>query len=144
MAGKIYKAELEQIKGSTLWAKTASGHSFVIDTSTLVGGHESAPSPFELFLASLAGCSSMDVISLLKKFGVHYNRYRVEIEAERAEEHPRVPTKVKIKYIFYGKSIDKELIEKAITLSQEKYCSLSAVVKKTAPIEWEYEIRTEE
>lgn len=143
MSGKIYRAELSQIDGSTLWAKTSSGHSFVIDTSSIYGGNDSAPSPFEYFVASIAGCTSVDVISLLKKFGIRYEKYRIEIEAERSEEHPRVPTRVRIKYIFYGKGIDEELVKKAITLSQEKYCSLSAVVKKTATVEWEYEVRAE-
>jgi putative redox protein len=94
-------------------------------------------------LACLAGCTSFDVVNILKKKRQNISGYSVETEAERNEEPPRVFTKIHIKYIIKGKDISKEAVERAIQLSHDKYCSVGAMLKKTAEIITSYEIKQE-
>jgi len=135
--------EIKQIDGLSLVAKGKSGHWTVMDTRSEVGGHEGATAPMELILMGLGGCTSMDVISILKKMKAPLKDYSMEIFSERAEEHPKVFTKIHIKYIFYGTGIKEEQVKKAIKLSEDRYCSASAMLKKAVDITNEYEIREE-
>jgi len=97
------------------------------------------PSPMELLLISLAGCTAMDVISILNKKRLKVEDFSVEVEGIRREQHPKVYTHIKVRYIFKG-DIPEKAVEQAIRLSMEKYCSVSAMLKATAKVEWEYEI----
>lgn len=97
--------------------------------------------PMELLLLGLGGCTTMDVLSILEKKRVHVDDYECFLEAERADEHPRVFTQIRIKFIFYGEAIPPEAVERAIALSEEKYCSASAMLRKSAEVKVEYEIR---
>ena len=124
-------------------AATPSGLSVNFDAPRKYGGEETAPSPMETVLACLAGCTSFDVMSVLKKKRQNITGYGVEAEAERAEEPPEVYTKIHIKYLVKGKNVSKEAVEKAIQLSMEKYCSVGAMLKKTAEITTSYEIMTD-
>ena len=121
-------------------AKTEKGLCVYFDAPVKYGGGETAPSPMETVLASLAGCTSFDVVSILKKKRQDISAYSVETEAERNEEPPEVFTKIHIKYIVKGKNISKEAVERAIQLSYDKYCSVGAMLKKTAEITTSYEI----
>jgi putative redox protein len=94
----------------------------------------------ETLLACLAGCTSFDVVKILKKKRQNISAYRVEVEGERRDEPPEVYTKIQIKYVIKGKNVSKEAVERAIQLSNEKYCSVGAMLKKTAEITTSYEI----
>ena len=120
--------------------KTEKGLSVNFDAPAKYGGEETAPSPMETVLASLAGCTGFDVVSIMKKKRQNISDFNVETEAERREEPPEVFTKIHIKYIVKGKNISKEALEKAIQLSYDKYCSVGAMLKKTAEITTSYEI----
>lgn len=96
------------------------------------GGTGRGQAPKELVLSGLAGCTAMDVISILRKMRALPASFRIEVEAEQTTEHPRVFSKIHLKYI--AKSADREKLEKAVTLSQEQYCGVSAMLAKTARI----------
>ena len=121
-------------------AKTENGLTVNFDAPSKYGGEGTAPTPMETVLACLAGCSSFDVVNILKKKRQTITDYSVVVEAERAEEPPEVFTKIHIKYIVKGKNISKEAVERAIQLSYDKYCSVGAMLKKTAEITTSYEI----
>ncbi|MCD6594409.1 OsmC family protein [bacterium] len=141
MANEV-NIELIQVDGSTIIAKANSGHWVVMDSDTYFGGYDSATKPFELFLVSLAGCTAIDVISILKKMHIPLRKLKIELNAPRRNKYPKIPTKIDIKYIFEGENLPKENLEKAIKLSQDKYCAVSAVIKQAGiPINWIYEIK---
>ena len=134
------KVYLKQAKGSTLIAKGDSNHWITMDTSDEFLGSNAASRPMELVLMALAGCSSMDIIPILKKKKVDLIDYEVNIFAERATEHPKVFTKIEIEFVFYGKNISSKEVERAIELSSTKYCSVSAMLKKSVEIKTSYKI----
>jgi len=134
------KVEIKWVDGLALVALTESGHSVLMDTKKEVGGFDSAPAPMELLLAALGGCSSMDALSILHKMKEDVRDYKVEIEAERAPEHPKYYTKIHLKYIVYGKNLKEENVKKAIELSQTKYCSVAANLSGKSEITYSYEI----
>lgn len=141
MANEV-DVELIQVEGLTLIARAGSGHWVSMDSSPEFSGYDAATRPFELFLVSLAGCTAMDVISILQKMRTPPRKLKVKLNAMRENEHPKIPKKIDIVYIFEGDNLPKHNIEKAIRLSQDKYCSVSAVVKKAGiPINWKYEIK---
>lgn len=133
------KVELKQAYGMTLMAKGNSNHWVVMDTAKEIGGNDAGPRPMELMLMALAGCTGMDVISILEKMHVKYNDFRIEITANKSSEHPKVYTKIFIKYRIWGEVPEDKLIS-AIELSQVKYCSASAMIKKAAEITYDHEI----
>jgi len=136
-----FNIELLQVNGLTLMAKANSGHWIAFDADKDIGGADAASCPFEVFLASIAACTAIDVILILKKMKVKYDSFRINLHAARRAEHPKVPESISIEYIFEGDNIPNENIEKAISLSLEKYCSISAVVKMAGiPVEWSYNI----
>lgn len=137
------KVELKQLEGLTLTGKGDTNHWVNIDAAPETGGSGAASRPLELFLMGLGGCTSMDILSILKKKRVKLDGYECHIEADRADEHPKVFTEVRVKFIFYGKEIPKEAVERAIQLSDEKYCSASAMLRKAVDIKIEYEIKEE-
>lgn len=122
-------------------AKSDSNHWIPMDASPEVGGENGGSRPLELLLQGLGGCTGMDVVSILQKKRVALTDFAMEIQAERAEEHPKVFTKIHLKYIFYGKDIKSKDVEHAIELSEMKYCSASAMLRHTAEITTSYEIR---
>ena len=118
-------------------AQSGSGHSFLLDDTA--GG--TAPKPIELVAAGLAGCTAFDVITMLRQ--KHHQKvtgYEVRVEAEQAERPPQVFTAVRIHHMVTGIDIDAAAIEGAIRLSEEKYCSVGAMVQKTASFHTTYEI----
>jgi putative redox protein len=124
-----------------LEARNEKGISVKFDAPISHGGEEKALSPMENVLASLAACSSFHVLRILKKMRQNVIGYTVEAIAQRREEPPpRVFTRIHLKYIVTGENIDPEAVEKAITLSEEKYCSVGGMLKKAAEITSSYEI----
>lgn len=119
------------------FSSEVNGHKVYVDADASVGGTNKAPRPKPLMLVALAGCTAMDVVSLLNKMRVDFSYFNVKIDAELSEEHPKVYTKVHIIYQIKGENIDKAKVEKAVNLSQEKYCGVSAMFKKFAEVSFE-------
>jgi len=115
------------------------GHTVRIDTNGLMGDN-TGPGPKKLLLASLAGCTGMDVVSLLEKMRVNFTNFEMDIEADLTEEHPKVYSEIRLIYRIFGSQLNKEKIKKAVDLSQEKYCGVSAMLKKNSPIKYSIEI----
>jgi putative redox protein len=120
--------------------KTESGHSVLMDAKPEVGGEDKGPRPMELFMVSLGGCTAMDVVSILKKMRADLESMTINIYSEQAPEHPKIFTKINIQYNFTGKNIKEENVKKAIQLSQEKYCSVSAMLKEKVEITYKWNI----
>jgi len=134
------KAEVIQVRGITFIGKAESGHWLSMDGPAEFEGSDSATRPKELILIGLGGCTGADVTSILHKMREKISRFEINIEAESATEHPKVFTKIQINYRFWGEDLKKENIEKAIELSQEKYCSVTAMLKDAVAITHSYEI----
>lgn len=115
------------------------GHKVVIDASEEVGGSDLGPRPKKLMLTALAGCTGIDVVMILKKMKVEFDAFNVIVEGELTEEHPKYYNKMKIVYQFKGKDLPLAKLEKAVKLSEDKYCGVSAVYKQA--MEMESEIR---
>ena len=124
----------------TLVGKGSTNHWIPLDGPEEIGGYSAATRPLELILIGLAGCTSMDVISILKKMKVHLDDYELKVTAEQAEEYPKVFTRIQLQYVFYGEGIDSAKVEKAIKLSEERYCSVTAMLRHSAEMETSYEI----
>jgi putative redox protein len=118
-------------------AQTGSGHNLLLDDTA--GG--TGPKPIELVSAALAGCTAFDVITILRqKYHQKVTGYEVRVEADQAERPPQVFTALRVHHVLTGLDIDVAAVEEAIRLSEEKYCSVGAMVKKTATFHTTYEI----
>lgn len=126
--------------GDMAFQTTVDGHSLLLDASPSNGGHKTGPRPKPLLLASLAGCTGMDVISILKKMKVELTAFNVRAEGTLNEEHPKYFTEIHLIYEFTGDNIPLEKVQRAIELSQEKYCGVSATLKKAIPVTYEIKI----
>ena len=116
------------------------GHKIIVDAPEEVGGKDTGPRPKKFMLLALAGCTGMDVVSMLKKMRVSYDALNIRVEADVTEEHPKHYTSMKVIYEFKGKNLPLEKLEKAVTMSEEKYCGVSAVYKKAMPVSTEIKI----
>jgi len=134
------KLKLQDPSGLAFDISFASGHKITVDGAEEFGGQNLGPLPMQLLLASLAGCTGMDVISILRKMRQPVEEYHIEVTAEQAEDHPKVFTNITIKHIVTGK-IDEKRLAHAIELSDTKYCPASAMLRSVAQITTEYEIR---
>lgn len=134
------KAELDWLKGMNFVAKSEGGHRVVMDTQVESGGEASAPSPMEYQLMALLGCTAMDVVPILEKMKVPFSRFQIFAEAQRASEHPRVLTSVNLLFRLHAKKDAEPSLRRAVELSQTKYCSVSAMIAKTAKIEYSVEV----
>jgi putative redox protein len=132
--------EIKKIKGLKLLGKDDSGHEITIDANKEHGGYDSGPAPMSMLLFSLGGCTLMDVISLLDKMHVDYDDIKIQVSGERHDKHPKIFNNIEIKYSIYGENPDESKIKKAIELSTEKYCSVHAMLSKSALISSSYEI----
>jgi len=116
-------------------------HKVMMDAGDDAGGHRQGPRPKPLTLAALGGCTGMDVISILKKMKITPEAYSMQIEAETSEEHPKVYRSIHITYIFKGEDLPLDKLQKAVNLSQEKYCAVSAMLGKAARIDYSIEVQ---
>ena len=133
------KATVKQIQDCTFVGKADSNHWVVIDSKKEFGS-DAAAHPMELVLLALGSCSGCDVVSILKKKQVPLKGFEIHIDAERAETHPKVFTKINLQYVFYGKELNPLHLQRAIDLSQEKYCPVSAMLKPSVKISTSYRI----
>lgn len=113
------------------------GHKIYLDSTAEHGGKNTGPRPKPLMLVSLAGCTGMDVASMLKKMRVEFDDLSVEVEGELSEDHPKKYVGMKIIYRISGRDVPRDKVEKAITLSREKYCGVSANYSMAFPIDHE-------
>ena len=135
-------AVVKNVEGITFIGRGKTNHWVAMDGPETFGGSEAATRPMELFLVSLAGCTGADVASLLQKMRVNYDKFEIHVDTERAKEHPKVYTRIDLAYKFWGKDLEqnKDKIEKSINLSQDKYCSVSAMLKSAGiPLSYTYE-----
>ncbi len=116
---------------------SVNGHKMVLDSSREFGGNNAGPRPKSLLMVSLAGCTGMDVVSILDKMRVSFEDFRVNVEGNITEEHPKHFDSMHIKYIIKGKNIPEDKVRSAIELSQEKYCGVSYSFKKVMELTWE-------
>ena len=112
-----------------------SGFKVPLGTVPAVGGDDDGFRPLELLAIGLAGCTAMDVISILTKKKQAVRDFEVKVHAERAEEHPKVFTHLTIEYVVSGQNIDRSAVERAVELSETKYCPAQAMFKKIVPID---------
>lgn len=112
-----------------------SGFSVPLGTSAANGGNDDGMRPMELLLVGLAGCTGMDVISILEKKRQEVTGFEVRVQGERASDHPKIFTDITIEFVVTGKNIDQTAVERAVELSSTKYCSAEAMLGKAARIQ---------
>jgi putative redox protein len=117
-----------------------NGHEIKLDVEEQHGGKNLGPRPKPLLMAALGGCTGMDVVALLKKMRIEISWFNIRIEAEVTEEHPKQFIKFHLIYEFKGKDLSIEQLKKAVDLSQERYCGISATLKKAVAITYEIKI----
>lgn len=120
--------------GDMAFVAEVNGFAVQLDASREVGGKGKGPRPKPLTLAALGGCTGMDVVSILEKMRVSVEAFDMQIEAEETEEHPKVYRKIHLVYIFKGKDLPMDKLEKAVNLSQERYCGVSAMLRKAVEL----------
>ena len=127
-------------KNGMAFEAEVNGHKILMDASAADGGQDSGARPKPLLLAALTGCSGMDVVSILKKMREPCTWFAMRAEAESREEHPKKYIHFKLVYQFKkSDNLNPENVRKACQLSQEKYCGVSAMLRDTAPVEWDIE-----
>lgn len=127
-------------EGVSFIGESGSGSAVVIDGPPDYGGRNLGPRPMELVLLGLGGCSLFDVVIILQKSRQPFTGCEVKIEAERAEEVPKVFKKIKLHFRIKGEGVGEQAAERAVRLSIEKYCSVAAMLRHTAEIEYSFEI----
>lgn len=127
-------------EGMSFIAETGSNHLVAMDGAPDGGGRNLAPRPMEMVLAGSGGCTAYDVVVILKKSGQDVRACEVKLSAERAATDPKVFTKVHMHFVVRGRSLKRNLVEQAIRLSHEKYCSATAMLVKTAEVTRDFEI----
>ena len=120
--------------GNMLFNADTLGGTFKIDAAKESGGEGKGVRPKALMLTSLAGCTGMDIVSLLKKMRAEVDHLEIDVAGELSDEHPKIYNKVSLEYRFYGKDFKKDKIEKAVQLSAEKYCGVMEMFRQFAEI----------
>jgi putative redox protein len=129
------KAVIRRVGGVAMVGKADSGHWVPMDGPEDVGGFTGGSRPLELFLIGLGGCTGMDVLSILAKKRVKLDDFEIEIDADRAEEHPKVFTAIRLMFHFYGDGLKAEELQQAVEHSEQKYCSASAMLRAACPVD---------
>lgn len=128
------KARVKWVDGMMFVGESGSGHAVVMDAAPEAGGRNLGIRPMEMLLLGMGGCSSIDVVMILKKGREAVTDCVVEIEAERADTEPKVFTRIHARFIVTGRGLDPKKVERAIVLSAEKYCSASIMLGATATV----------
>lgn len=132
-------ASVRWIDDMMMLGESGSGHALVMDGPKELGGKNLGVRPMEMLLLGIGGCTTVDVVSSLKKMREQVCDCRAEISAERAQEHPKVFTKIHIHFIVKGNNLNEKKVAKAIELSAKKYCSASIMLGKVAKITHDFE-----
>ena len=133
------KVTVCHIKGMHFEGEGSSKLRTQIDSSIQTGGSGYGSSPMELVLMAIAGCSGMDIVTILEKMKVIYEKFEISVVGERAAEHPRVFTDIELTYKFWGSNLPEDKIQRAIQLSMEKYCSVANMIDKVANVTYKLE-----
>ena len=125
------------------FAGSARGSTVTMDAAQSDGGTGTGPTPMENLLLALAGCTGMDVVSILRKMRIPLEELQIDVSGERAADHPRVFTSIHLHYALRGAGLDAQSAQKAVTLSLDKYCSVAAMLKRTAKINYDIAVSAE-
>lgn len=134
------KARVKWVEQVSFLGETESGHAVLMDGAPAAGGRNLGPRPMEMLLLGAGGCTSFDVIAILKKSRQQVMDCVVEIEADRAETDPKVFTRIHMHFVVSGRALKSDVVERAIKLSAEKYCSASIMLGATAKMSHDFEI----
>jgi len=134
------KTTIKWLDGKTMVGRTESGHALVMDGPPDLGGRNLGPRPMEMLLLGLGGCTQFDVLMILEKARQKVTACEVQIEAERADQVPKVFTKIHVHFVVAGHGLDEKRVKRAVDLSAEKYCSASIMLGEIAKITHGYEI----
>jgi putative redox protein len=134
------KSRVKWIENVCFMAESESGHAMIMDGAPDIGGRNLGPRPMEMLLMGTGGCTSVDVVMILQKSRQDVTACEVEVSAERAADHPKVFTKIHMHFTLRGRGLKPEIVDRAIKLSAEKYCSASIILGKTAAMTHDFEI----
>ena len=134
------ECRIRWVEGMSFMAETGSGHAFVMDGAPEGGGRNLGPRPMETVLAGTGGCTAYDVVLILKRGRQAVSGCEVQLKAERADTDPKVFTRIHFHFVVRGRGLKPSVVENAIRLSHEKYCSASVMLGKMAQITHDYEI----
>jgi putative redox protein len=134
------KAKVSWFDGMAFVGETESGHAIVMDGAPDAGGRNLGPRPMETVLVGTGACTAFDVVLILKRSRQDVTGCHVELDADRAETDPKVFTRIHMHFVVRGRSLKPSMVENAIKLSHQKYCSASIMLAKTAEITHDYEI----
>lgn len=138
--GEIMTAKAQLVGDMEFDVLGGSGHHITLDAAEHGGGHDRGFRPMEMLLVGLAGCTAMDVISILRKKRQHVTGYDVQVRGERAEDHPMVYKDITVEHIITGHGVDPSAVARAIELSETKYCGAGATLSKTANLKHTYRV----
>lgn len=134
------KAEINWSQDVRFDASTETGHEIIMDGAPSHGGHNQGARPMELLLVGMGGCTGFDVVGILKKARADLQTLQIKLEAKRADDVPSVFTNIHVHFVLTGKDLKEKVVERAIELSAEKYCSASIMLGQTADITHSFEI----
>lgn len=127
-------ARLTFAEGMRFDAETGTGHSLSLDTTDIAGGDNAGPTPMELLLVALGGCTGMDVVSILRKMRQDVTTYEVHVRGTQLDEHPRVYAEITVEHTVTGRRLNPDLVNRAVELSAARYCPVGATVGAATPI----------
>lgn len=134
------KARVKWVEDVCFMGESESGHAVILDAAPDIGGRNLGMRPMEMLLISMGACSSIDVVTILKKARQNISNCVAEISAERADEIPKVFTKIHVHFVVTGQDLNVAQVERAVKLSAEKYCSASIMLGKAAQITHGFEV----
>lgn len=134
-------ARIKWVEGVTWTAAADSGHALVVDGSPDIGGRNLGPRPMELILMGLGTCTAMDVITILAKSRQAVTDCVIDVQAERADTYPKVFTRIHVHYVVTGRDLEEAKVARAVELSAERYCSVSAMLRETVEITHDFVIQ---
>ena len=134
------KSRVKWVENVCFMAESESGHAMIMDGAPDIGGRNLGPRPMEMLLMGTGGCTSVDVVMILKKSRQDVTGCEAEVSAERAADHPKVFTKIHMHFTVRGRGVKPEIVDRAIKLSAEKYCSASIILGKTAAMTHDFKI----
>ena len=134
------KAQVKWLQDGGFIGESESGHGVVMDVAPASGGRNLGPSPMEMVLLGMGGCTAFDVVLILKKARQPVEDCVVQLDTERADKEPKVFTSIHVHYVVTGRNLSRARVEQAVKLSAEKYCSVSIMLGKTAKITHDFEI----
>ncbi len=135
------RARIKWIENVAFAGEAGSGHAIVMDGAPESGGRNLGPRPMEMVLLGLGGCTAFDVVTILRKARQQVDDCVIEVEADRAETVPKVFTKIHLRYIVSGRDLEEKQVARAVSLSADKYCSVSRMLAASVQLSHEYEIR---